>query len=90
MIIIICLLFIAYRNILNSNMADTVSSECKKFVEFTKSVDPKDHYRHLNYLYTFIKLLYTNVKRPFALYEDCLEMISNAHCISTNIIGIEV
>ncbi|XP_029342267.1 SET and MYND domain-containing protein 4-like [Acyrthosiphon pisum] len=72
--------------ILNPSMADIVSSECKKFVEFTKSVEPKDHCQHLNYLYSFIKLLYTNVKRPFALYEECLEMIGNAHSISTNVI----
>jgi len=69
-------------------MADIVSSECLKFVKFTKSVEPKDHFQHLNYLYSFIKLLYANVKRPFTLYEDCLEMISNAHSISTNAITV--
>jgi len=69
-------------------MADTVTFECKKFVEFTKSVDPKDHCQHLNYLYSFIKLLYTNVKRPFGLYEECLDMIGNAHSISTNAISV--
>ncbi|XP_003245798.3 uncharacterized protein LOC100574044 [Acyrthosiphon pisum] len=74
--------------ILNPSMADIVSSECKKFMEFTKSVEPKDHCQHLNYLYSFIKLLYANVERPFALYEDCLEMIGNAHSISTYLISI--
>ncbi|XP_060874183.1 SET and MYND domain-containing protein 4-like [Metopolophium dirhodum] len=69
-------------NILNLNMADIVSSECKKFVKFKKSVEPKDYCRRLNYLYSFIKLLYANVKRPFALYEDCLEMIGDAHSIN--------
>jgi len=63
-------------------MADTVSSECQKFVKFKKSVKPEDLCQHLNYLYSFIKLLYTNVKRPFALYEDCLEMIGDAHSIN--------
>jgi len=69
-------------------MADIVSSECKKFVEFTKSVEPKDYCQHLNYLYSFIKLLYTNVKRPFALYEECLDMISDAHILSTHAIRL--
>jgi len=64
-------------------MADIVSSECKKFVKFKKLLRPKDRSRRLNYLYSFIKLLYTNVKRPFALYEDCLEMIGDAHNINT-------
>ncbi|XP_060873853.1 SET and MYND domain-containing protein 4-like [Metopolophium dirhodum] len=68
--------------ILNPSMADIVSSECKKFMEFTKSVEPKDHCQHLNYLYSFIKLLYANVERPFALYENCLEMICSAHIMS--------
>jgi len=72
-----------YRNILNSGMEDTVAFECIKFVEFSKIVEPKDHFQHLNYLYSFIKLLYVNVKRPFRIYEDCLKMISNAHSIST-------
>ncbi|KAL5233657.1 hypothetical protein ACI65C_001067 [Semiaphis heraclei] len=70
-------------NILNSSMEDTVASECIKFVEFSELVEPKDHVQHLNYLYSFIKLLYANVRRPFRLYEDCLKMISNAHSIST-------
>lgn len=64
-------------------MEDTVASECIKFVEFSELVEPKDHVQHLNYLYSFIKLLYANVRRPFRLYEDCLKMISNAHSIST-------
>jgi len=63
-------------------MADIVSSECKKFVKFKKSVKPKDYFRRLNYLYSFITLLYANVKRPFTLYEDCLEMIGDAHSIN--------
>ncbi|XP_022163705.1 SET and MYND domain-containing protein 4-like [Myzus persicae] len=71
-------------NILNSSMADIVSSECKKFVEFTKSVETEDNLnQHLNYLYSFIKLLFNNVKRPFELYEDCLELIGTAHTISS-------
>jgi len=69
-------------------MAEFVTSECLKFLEFIKSVEPEDYCQHLNYLYSFIKLLYTNVKRPFALYEDCLEMISNTHSISTNVISV--
>jgi len=64
-------------------MADIVSSECEKFVEFTKSGKSGDDYEHLNYLYSFIKLLFTNVKRPFQLYEDCLEIISAIHTISS-------
>ncbi|XP_060875158.1 SET and MYND domain-containing protein 4-like [Metopolophium dirhodum] len=70
-------------NILNSNMADIVSSECEKFVEFIKSGKSEDDYENLNYLYSFIKLLFTNVKRPFQLYEDCLEIISTIHTISS-------
>ncbi|CAI6361909.1 unnamed protein product [Macrosiphum euphorbiae] len=75
-------------NVLNHSMADIVAFKCLQFMEFTKSVDPKDHFQHLNYLYSFIKLLYTNVKRPFVLYEECLQMIGNAHSISTNAISV--
>ncbi|KAL5236447.1 hypothetical protein ACI65C_003857 [Semiaphis heraclei] len=71
-------------NILNPSMADIVSSECKKFVEFKKSAKLEDYCQHLNYLYSFIKLLFNNVKRPFELYEDCLEMIRIGHTISSN------
>ncbi|CAH1738289.1 unnamed protein product [Aphis gossypii] len=71
-------------NILNPSMASTVQLECKKFLEFSKSVNPEDYHQHLKYLYSFIKLLYTNVKRPFELYEECLEMIGDAHIMSTN------
>jgi len=73
-----------FRNILNPSMADIVSSECKKFVEFKKSAKLEDYCQHLNYLYSFIKLLFNNVKRPFELYEDCLEMISIGHTMSSN------
>jgi len=65
-------------------MADIVSSECEKFVEFIKSEKSEDYFEQLNYLYSFIKLLFTNVKRPFQLYEDCLEIISAIHTISCN------
>uniref|UniRef100_A0A2H8U026 SET and MYND domain-containing protein 4 n=1 Tax=Melanaphis sacchari TaxID=742174 RepID=A0A2H8U026_9HEMI len=71
-------------NILNPKMANDVQSECIKFSEFSKSVKPEDYHLHLDYLYSFIKLLFTNVKRPFQLYEDCLEMICIAHTISNN------
>lgn len=65
-------------------MANTVQLECEKFLEFSKSINPEDYHQHLEYLYSFIKLLFTNVKRPFDLYEECLEMIGNAHIMSTN------
>uniref|UniRef100_A0A2S2NWJ6 SET and MYND domain-containing protein 4 n=1 Tax=Schizaphis graminum TaxID=13262 RepID=A0A2S2NWJ6_SCHGA len=71
-------------NLLNPTMANTVQLECKKFLEFSKSVKPEDYNQHLNYLYSFIKLLFNNVKRPFELYEDCLEMIYNAHTMHTD------
>lgn len=76
--------YYCFRNILNPSMADIVSSECKKFVEFTKLVKSEDYSEHLNYLYSFIKLLFANVKRPFELYENCLEMITTAHTINSN------
>lgn len=63
-------------------MVDIVSTECEKFREFSKKVDPVNYHLHLNYLYSFIKLLFENVKRPFALYEACLSMICKAHILS--------
>jgi len=68
-----------FRNILNFNMMDIVLSECNKFIDFKNKTSPQDHEQHLDYLYYFIKFLFNNVKRPFALYEDCLKMISYAH-----------
>lgn len=66
-------------------MVDILLTECEKFREFSKNVDPKNHHLHLNYLYTFMKLLFENVKRPFALYEECLQMICNAHIELTSL-----
>jgi len=71
-------------------MVDIVSSECEKFVEFMKSGKSEDNCEHLDYLYSFIKLLFTNVKRPFQLYEDCLEIISTMHTISSSELYIGV
>lgn len=71
-------------------MADIVSSECEKFVKFMKSPKSEDNREHLDYLYSFIKLLFTNVKRPFQLYEDCLEIISTMHTISSSQLYIGV
>jgi len=65
-------------------MASTVQLECKTFLEFSKSVNSEDNHQHLKYLYSFIQLLFTNVKRPFELYEECLEMIGDTHIMSTN------
>jgi len=69
-------------------MTDTLISECIKFEDFFNSVKPEDYHQHLKYLYSFIKLLFSNVKRPFALYEECLQMIVTAHTIITNEIRI--
>eukprot|EP00102_Acyrthosiphon_pisum_P016155 XP_008187004.2 PREDICTED: SET and MYND domain-containing protein 4-like [Acyrthosiphon pisum] len=66
-------------NILNPRMADTVIKECKRFEDFIENVGYDEFHRHLDYLYGFIKLLFTNVKRPFRLYENCLRIIIHAH-----------
>ncbi|CAI6359834.1 unnamed protein product [Macrosiphum euphorbiae] len=66
-------------NILNPSMADTVIKECKRFEEFLENVGYDEYHCHLEYLYGFIKLLFTNVKRPFGLYHKCLRIINQAH-----------
>lgn len=60
-------------------MADIIISECTKFLEFKETTEPDDFHKHLNYLYSFNKLIFTNVKRPFKLYENCLAMLCVAH-----------
>ncbi|XP_060856260.1 SET and MYND domain-containing protein 4-like [Metopolophium dirhodum] len=67
------------KNILNPSMADTVIKECKLFEEFIEKVGYDEFHLHLNYLYGFIKLLFTNVKRPFGLYHKCLRIIIHVH-----------
>lgn len=56
-------------------------SECEKFINFKNEIDPLDYIHHLNYLNSFVKLLFKNVKRPFSLYEECLTMIDLAHIL---------
>lgn len=68
-----------FRNFSNPENADTVSSECKKYMHFALSVRAEDKHRHLDYIYSFMKLLISNVKRPFALYEECLKTIIDIH-----------
>lgn len=62
-------------------MADIVTQEIKKFLEFKEKVNQDDYHKHLHYLYSFNKFMFANVKRPFKLYEDCLTMISIAHIL---------
>jgi len=54
-------------------MADTMIKE------FIENVGYNEFHRHLDYLYGFTKLLFTNVKRPFGLYHKCLHIINHAH-----------
>lgn len=54
-------------------------SECAKFIRFKDEVDALDYINHLDYLNSFVKLLFKNVKRPCSLYEECLIMIDTAH-----------
>lgn len=70
-----------FRNILNKDMVTILDIECKKFEEFAKSFNEIDLLNNINYLYSFLKLLFYNVKRPFALYELCLRMVINAHLL---------
>lgn len=60
-------------------MGLSLSLECKKLSEFMKATKPEDLHKHLNYLYYINKLIFSNVKRPFALYEDSLFMLDTAH-----------
>jgi len=53
--------------------------ECKNFIDFKNNTRPEDYGQHIHYLYSFIKFIFNNVKRPFALYEDCLKMINSVH-----------
>lgn len=70
-------------------MADVVISECKKFIKFKQTTVPDDFHKHLNYLYSFNKFIFANVKRPFKLYEDCVSMIITAHIYpSSNDLGL--
>ncbi|VVC30174.1 Zinc finger, MYND-type,Tetratricopeptide-like helical domain,SET domain [Cinara cedri] len=64
--------------LLNPNMAYIVSLECKKFLEFQNTVAKETNFHeeeHLTYLINFAKFLFINVKRPFKLYEDCIDML---------------
>jgi len=60
-------------------MADTVIKECKCFDKFLDNVDRADHHLHIDYLYGFLKLLFTNVKPPFKKYYECLTVIDHTY-----------
>lgn len=81
MIDLISNLYYLFRNILNPDVArfSSLAMECDKFAEFKSTTNPEDYNKHLKFLYSFLKLLYFNVKRPFSLYEECVQMISRAH-----------
>ncbi|XP_050436187.1 SET and MYND domain-containing protein 4-like [Adelges cooleyi] len=66
-------------NLLNFNLASTLTTECAKYEEFSASVRAKDVVPHLNYLYNFLKLIHVNVKRPFSLYEHCVALILHVY-----------
>ncbi|XP_050535720.1 SET and MYND domain-containing protein 4-like [Daktulosphaira vitifoliae] len=66
-------------NILNSSCVNAITDECIKFAKFKEFIKPEDYKFHLQYLQNFLKLLYENVKRPFSLYEECVEMILQVH-----------
>lgn len=67
--------------VINNNIANLLLSECEKFIKFKNDTSPENYHHHLNYLYSFVKLLFKNVRRPFALYEECLSMINNVHIL---------
>lgn len=76
--------FFFFSNVLDPKMADTLSSECLKFINFKKTATLEDCDRNIRYLYSFAKFLLSNVKRPFELYEDCVSMICKAHIVVDN------
>lgn len=59
-------------------MVDVVSLECTKFQEFMRITKPEDYHKHLNYVFAFNKLIFSNVKRPFLLYENCMAVLNVA------------
>lgn len=62
-------------------MANTVAIECQKLEGLLDTLSIEDFRDHLNFLYTLLKLLSTNVKRPFRFYEQCLALIIRLHYV---------
>lgn len=70
-----------FRIIINKDLTNVLVSEFEKFMDFKEDIDPLDYILHLDYLNSFVRLLFRNVKRPFFLYEECLTMIDLAHML---------
>lgn len=85
-----CLIIISNLNFLcrefrNPDVTNMLILECDNFAEFKNTVIQRSTQRpNLNYLYSFLKILFNHVKRPFALYEECVEMISILHIFPTD------
>lgn len=59
---------------------DILQAECRKFERIRNTlVDAENIKEHISankkYLFSFLKFLHTNVKRPHYLFEDCHDII---------------